>query len=806
MAEHNRLALGAAAAALMVGASPEVALAQSGAGARDLEVVVTARKKEERLIDAPVSVSAFGAADLERLQVESIDDIARFAPGLSFSKAFGRSTDRPVIRGQSNVLASVQFGVESGTAYFIDGVYFPSTIQTIDPNEIERVEVVRGPQSALYGRNTYAGAINVITKGASDDFDAVFKASAGERNEYEASVSLAWPMGENAGFRFSMRHYEYGGEYTNQVTQKLVGQESSFSAAGTLLWDLTPNFSTRTRFAVNKDRDGVIPLFLQPATENNCEPGTRSLASYPGFASTNNFQYFCGVIKPRPVALNTDNDADGIPNLIPGISNTATLPGPFRPVYDLRDGTAFDGIRREQYLLSHASDWDIGGSGYTLSGLFGMRFEDDMFGSDSDHSSVNWFRSAATGETFFANTNRDKTDDYSVEVKLASPTDNRFRFMLGGFLYDQKNDGTDITFFDLQGANGVGLVVTETENKAVFGLVEADIMTNLTATLEARYAEETKKDTSGAPGFREATFDKFAPRATLSYKFANGGNVYGVYAVGVKPGGLNGATGAAVNIPAYDQEESDNFELGVKVPLGERFRVGVAAYYSEATKVQLTTAVQTPAGAVNSVASNQGDGEIQGLELEFSGDLTPNLFVGFNYAYTKPEFTAGCDPDEWTLTSGGGTLLNSVTCTGTTRNGRGSGSIAGRRYPLTSENQASAFFDYRQPFGNDSAFYLGGNVSYESSKFVQVHNRAETGDATLVGAQAGVEFGRVTLGLWGRNLTDEDSITLATRWLQSPAVVGMAQVAGNPSPGAPRAFFGSLRRGRQAGVELKVDF
>ena len=96
------------------------------------EVVVTARKVEESLHTAPVSVTAFTSTALEERGIVDVNSLANFSPGLSFSQAFGRQNDRPVIRGQGNVLANVQFGVESGTAYFIDGVYYNGDIQAID--------------------------------------------------------------------------------------------------------------------------------------------------------------------------------------------------------------------------------------------------------------------------------------------------------------------------------------------------------------------------------------------------------------------------------------------------------------------------------------------------------------------------------------------------------------------------------------------------------------------------------------------------------------------------------------------------
>jgi iron complex outermembrane recepter protein len=114
------------------------------------DIVVTARKTSETLQTAPVAVSVVTSDKIAALGLNSIDDFAKNATGISFSQAFGRFTDRPVVRGASNVLANVQFGVETGAAYFVDGVYFQGDLQSFDANSIARVEIVKGPQSALY--------------------------------------------------------------------------------------------------------------------------------------------------------------------------------------------------------------------------------------------------------------------------------------------------------------------------------------------------------------------------------------------------------------------------------------------------------------------------------------------------------------------------------------------------------------------------------------------------------------------------------------------------------------------------------
>ena len=121
------------------------------------------------------------------------------------------------------MLANVQFGVETGAAYFVDGIYYQGDIQGFDPLSIERVEIIKGPQSALYGRNTYAGAINYITKKSTDTFSASGRATLAEHNEYQLAGSVSGPIIPGVlGFRLGGRHFEYGGQYINQLTVKKV--------------------------------------------------------------------------------------------------------------------------------------------------------------------------------------------------------------------------------------------------------------------------------------------------------------------------------------------------------------------------------------------------------------------------------------------------------------------------------------------------------------------------------------------------------------------------------------------------------
>jgi iron complex outermembrane receptor protein len=822
--------------------------------AQELETVtVTARKTEEKLQEAPVAVSAFTAADIESQGMRSIDDLAKFTPGLSFSQAYGRTLERPIIRGQSNVMAGFQFGVESGTAYFIDGIYYPGDIQGLDFGNLERVEVVKGPQSALYGRNTYAGAINFITRQPTGP-EARVKASFADHGEREYSFAAGNVfLDGKLGVRLSGRSYEYGGEYVNQLTNKRVGQESTDSLGLSLKYEPTQNVQVTFTGLYRKDDDGPLAQFLQSADLNNCMPGYRSsmYRDPPGDATTgpSQYQYFCGVVRPGVVRMNTD-----------------PLPVTVGGQTQIRDGTAFDGVEKDEWFSALRIDWDIGGSGWIATAMGGYRDAAKWLGVDdyADTFSVAAQYNPAIGATAFpdnsepAGTTTTRTDyiDSSIELRVASPSDRRVRGIFGVYRFDYDADTFDLTFEDPR--RGPAVYSETVENKAVFGLVSFDITDRLTLTGELRYMEEykTRKDycapavgsgdynyftgtctnlsaavQPGNPRYYnyalgttvfsdDMEFSSTTPRLTLDWQLNDNTLLYGVYARGAKPGGLNGLIGRTVGVPTYAQEESDNYELGVKwTSPSNRMRVNGSVYLIEATDVQFSQSINPPgsATAVAAVATNQGEGEIYGVELETQIALSEAFTLAAAYAYTHTEVVKGCDDFEYVLNSGGliyNPQLGPVPeC-----------SVAGRRYPLGPETTASVALSYDSPLPWGEGLSLFGNLTttYEGTKYLQLHNLAHTGDTTLVNLRLGVRSDSGwTVALFGRNLTDEDTIPLGQRTTdRKPGTVRLCTTYAEPcvptavqpgTPGGadvalPRTVNGALRKGRTFGIEFSYDF
>ena len=805
------------------------------------EVVVTARKREESLQDVPLPVTALSAADIANRQVTSLDDVAKFTPGLVFSKVFGRSTERPVIRGLASVLAGTNASVETGAAYFVDGIYYQGAIQSLDMNDVERVEVIRGPQSALYGRNTYSGAINFVTKRIGDTTTGSASASF-DTDERNLSARVAGRLTDWLAGSVNGRYYDFDGQHVNQLTGRNVGDESSNSFGVNL--EITPTETTelRLRYQSTRDRDGTRPLFFQSGGDNNCFPGTRSLGSYNSTSTDNPNQWFCGEVRPGLVYLNDAPVTRPGPPVI-GIPSTLRGQAAGSLIYDTRQGVAFSGVHRDAEFASAGFRWDIMGSGYNLVLNGGWRGEDLKTGSDSDHSSVNIIGANVNGiqpMATSASSGLATFEDWSSELRIESPQEDRLRWMVGIYHYEWENKNYRIDFASLGGQDRPEQL-SDIINTGYFGSIGFDFTDRLSASLEIRRAEERKGQIdwavvvnnqagpTAAPTYNSALrgndeWKSTTPRATVDFKLNEDITLYAIYAKGYKPGGFNGAVAITNGRPADEsflQEESVNYELGMKSQwFDRRLVLNVGVFKMEIDAIQLTTPITNSVGAVTSIATNQGDGEITGLEIESRYAVTDDFTVGFTYALADTEFTNGIDDFQWQITSGGG-IFNPANPTDPARNlnGRGNASIAGNPFPLAAKHTASLTGDYSRPvFGGDYRLYVNTDLSYTSKKNIQVHNTAYTGSALLAGARIGIETDSWRVGLYGRNLLNEDSLPGATRWLHSylfgvPATAGPAATLdpGLPSTAVasyslPRGIFGTLRRERQIGLELNYKF
>ena len=349
----------------------------------------------------------------------------------------------------------------------------------------------------------------------------------------------------------------------------------------------------------------------------------------------------------------------------------------------------------------------------------------------------------------------------------------------------------------------------ETTNAAIFGLVSFDIWENTNLTLEGRWQSEeitqttVIQDVGVAPTFPtpvDETFTSFTPKVTLDWQRTDNNLFYASIATGTKPGGFNGTVAIEAGLPTFEEEDVVSLELGSKNTLADgQMNLNLALFYSDIEGYQLTQNARAGANTTSATV-NAGDAEIFGVELEIQArpEAVDGLGIVFNYAYTDAEFSEGFDENEGVLLDAADNgLIDCSTgdqfpdvdgCTSLF------GSIAGKQIPRTAEHQAFLDLEMRRPFGTgDWDWFVGTNYSYESSKFAQVHNFAETGATTLVNARFGFSNENYTINFWGRNITGEES---------SPVVLRYADANGS----FRRSFAATARRDSYYGVTATVKF
>ncbi|MGH8310139.1 MAG: TonB-dependent receptor plug domain-containing protein, partial [Steroidobacteraceae bacterium] len=213
------LAISTAGAAFAVAAAPAMAQLE--------EVIVTARKFEERLQDVPLSVAVFTSEELEQRGLQDIFQLSQFTPGFSFEKVnrYGLQggVSRPVIRGMSNILG------EGNASVFVDGVLYSDSVLSFPFDIVERVEVIKGPQAALFGRATFAGAVNLVTKKGTNEYENKISMHAAEYEDYELNLLSRGPVLQDRLFyMLHGRYYTFDGKFRNALDTGKVGGEESY--------------------------------------------------------------------------------------------------------------------------------------------------------------------------------------------------------------------------------------------------------------------------------------------------------------------------------------------------------------------------------------------------------------------------------------------------------------------------------------------------------------------------------------------------------------------------------------------------
>jgi iron complex outermembrane receptor protein len=540
------------------------------------EILVTAQRRSERLVDVPISISTVSAENIELAGQDSLMSLNKLVPGIYMSKPVYFLS--PTVRGVGSTLSVSN---ESAVAVYIDGVYQPAQASNVfDLASISGVEVVKGPQGTLFGRNATGGAILVKTLDPSFKVEGKGNVSYGRFDEIRANGYLNVPLGDKVAANAAVSYRHSRGYLRDAKTGDIVNEGESFAARGKLLFQPTDN----------------LEIILTAAHTEYSDPTASNYQSKDG-----------------------KNSLSGIPGAGP------LAKGRFQVSHDTKDVLK---INAEEYT-SHIN-FDTGGG--TLSSITALKIDSLKTTNDIDNTYLPGFR---VDFTF-------KQRTFTQEVNFTSPAGNPFTYVVGAFYYhnkrfypsfqynlveflDQDNrnesiagyaDGT-YEFGDLAVIAGIRYT---TEKRRIFNALLPHPLTPVAARGSVS---------------REARENSWSPRLGLRYKLGDRSNVYATFTKGNKSGSFNGTSLTNLGVTP---ETIDAYEIGYKTA-GHRFTFNTAAYLYNYSDIQAATLTITNGVALSNTV-NAAKARIYGLEVDGTYEFSDAFNLHASFGYTHGEYTS----------------------------------------------------------------------------------------------------------------------------------------------------------------------
>lgn len=601
------------------------------------EIVVTARLREQNLQSVPLAISAFGAADLQARGIQSLADLAGYLPGVDFASSGSIDSRRIIIRGQSQ---QSRVGDEVNVATYVDGVYTPGFSGTsVLFDAVERVEVIRGPQSALYGRNSFAGTVNYILKKPTDTLAYGVRGTLGNYDRQGISGYVSGPVfGEALLARLDVAQNETGGTLTNQVTGKpLNNTETDFV-----------RLALRSRLGERIDINAAVSYqddeFTSPAQTEIDDFSPRRVGRPAGGGS--------------PFELGAVFNEFGS---IAGPRIGRRVQGRIEDVAEQFFKDELAGGTRESLRANLNVDVDFGA--VTLTSLTGWQDRETYFISDLDTSPDGTFFGVAftqlpSGNGLYQTGSGPWEDrqEISQDLRLSSNGDGPFSWLAGVYYSRENFRDRRIRFSSPSLVGNTGVIAPlpppqvdddsklRNEFRSVYGAVELLLEGGWTLSAEARYTEEEKRSdniadnfpsNSEPKGLLEDDYSYFTPRFIVSWEPRDGRLWYALAAKGIKSGGFNPAADEGEQF--YETEQNWTYELGSKLDFFDgRAQLNTSLYYVDWDDQQILTFGET--NIVDPIVANVGKSEVKGLELE--GRILPADWLELNlaYAYTDSQY------------------------------------------------------------------------------------------------------------------------------------------------------------------------
>lgn len=724
------------------GFSWTAALAQEAAGDENAlgEIIVTAQKRSEPLQQAPLAVSAITAATIEQRGIVDIGTLSAIAPNFTISQQSASTATATVsIRGINE--SEPILTLDSPNAIYLDGVVIARSAGSIfDIATLDRIEVLRGPQGTLYGRNTTGGAVNLITRAPAEEFRANQTFSAGNFNYKQSRtiVDTGRLGASNVRAQLSFVHKERDGYVDNTATpgDRDPGAYSNDAFRLALAYDNDGPFRANYAFDYSDRRSNAV--------------GSQLTIAGPTFQSLLDASVALG---GRAAAVSSDrldtayvDPAGGLTDRVSGHNLTLEL--------DLNDKTVLRSITgyRAWENMARNSDNLASNSGLVAFELSPAILAPPFTFTPLGVNPISIYRASAER----------RQHQFSQEINLVGSIGENTDYVLGAFFFTEKAYeqilGTlaipiPLGFEVLPGVStGAAQIRSdlnyhhESESKAVFGQATYRLTDRLSVTGGLRYTWDSKELEERLPRSvnDSADFERMTWMANAKYDFSRNVNVYGRIASGYKSGGFN-ARGVG---GSFQPEKVLSFEAGLKSELlDRRLRLNLAAFQTQYKDLQISQ-FQSGSGGFFSETVNAGEATYTGIEAEVVAVLAKGLTASGNIGYVDRSY------DKYLFRDPVSNALIDVSDTA--------------RFAYSAPVTANAALEYNFPkfdFGALSArldYNYRGRVYFHQLDITAPFNRelsqkpVSTFDARISLSDLKIGSGEAMISLWGRNITDED--------------------------------------------------
>ena len=630
------------------------------------EIIITARKRVENLQDVPEAISAFSERQLELARVENLRDFVDLTPNLMVRETFRSNESFLTLRG----LSSAQGGLPP-VSFVVDGVQLGSNdFINQDLLDVERIEVLKGPQGALYGQGAIAGAIVVTTKVPGNEPEFNVKGSYGKGDSYRVAASASTPIVEDKLFLRVSGYYRD----SDGLIDNVRGEDIDFSDEG----------SVRVRVQYEGDN-------LYAGLRGSYTKGDGNCCQQDRLPRDANRQIAAGV------------DVDDVDS-----------PGPSSDMLGVSDTSFRD--------VSLKLDYDF--ENFTLTSITGYaEVRQSVFG-DADFAPVPFVKQELEFDT----------DVFNQEVRLASSSDSRWQWIVGGFYQDRQERQP---IFVGAVTPGAGLPVPDvildldneinSESWAVFGQVSYAVTDKLGGLFAVRYDEDDQDtvDKNNPASFKEASFDQLQPKAQLSYQWTGDVLTYFTYSTGFRAGGFTQNT-------QFDNEETDNFEIGFKGTfLDRRLVVNASAFHIDYSNQQLSFVVFDNNVAQRGVV-NIPSTDIDGLDLE----LQALPLDGLNLSFVVGIADSGVK-EIATLDAALGDVSGAE----------------GNRSPFVPSFTFNSSLTYTYPLYGRMDLVLHTDYRRRGNYYYDLNNDVQTATKDFIDGRIALEAENWSVALWGKNLT-----------------------------------------------------